>query len=33
MEETLHYLALQGWYDVDSAKVRNYLRVAFILIN
>ena len=32
MEETLHYLALQGWYDVDSAKVRNNLRVAFILI-
>ena len=29
MEETLCYLALQGWYDVDSAKVRNYLRVAF----
>jgi hypothetical protein len=32
MEETLCYLALQGWYDVDSAKVRNYLRVAFVLI-
>src|ERR1700737_3549651 len=32
MEETLHYLALQGWNDVDSAKVRNDLRVAFVLI-
>jgi hypothetical protein len=33
MEETLHCIALQGWYDVHSTKVRNYLRVAFALIN
>jgi hypothetical protein len=32
MEKILHYLALQGRYDIDSAKVRNYLRVAFVLI-
>jgi hypothetical protein len=25
MEETLSYLALQGWYDIDSAKVFNLL--------
>jgi hypothetical protein len=25
MEETLSYLALEGWYDVDSAKVFNQL--------
>jgi len=25
MEETLSYLALQGWYDIDSAKVFNFL--------
>jgi len=25
MEETLSYLALQGWYDVDSANVFNLL--------
>jgi len=25
MEETLSYLALQGWYDIDSAKVFNWL--------
>jgi len=25
MEETLSYLALQGWYDMDSAKVFNLL--------
>jgi hypothetical protein len=27
MEETLLYLALQGWYDIDSAKVFNLLSV------
>jgi hypothetical protein len=25
MEETLTYLALEGWYDVESAKVFNIL--------
>ena len=25
MEETLSYLALEGWYNVDSAKVFNLL--------
>jgi len=25
MEETLSYVALQGWYDIDSAKVFNLL--------
>jgi len=25
MEEILSYLALQGWYDIDSAKVFNLL--------
>jgi hypothetical protein len=25
MEETLSYLALEGWYDIDSAKVFNLL--------
>jgi hypothetical protein len=25
MEETLSYIALQGWYDIDSAKVFNLL--------
>jgi hypothetical protein len=25
MEETLTYLAFQGWYDIDSAKVSNQL--------
>ena len=25
MEVTLSYLALQGWYDIDSAKVFNLL--------
>jgi hypothetical protein len=24
MEETLSYLALQAWYDIDSAKVLTY---------
>jgi len=28
MEETLSYLALQGWYDIDSAKVFNLLSAA-----
>jgi len=28
MEETLLYLALQGWYDSDSAKVFNLLSAA-----
>jgi len=28
MEETLSYLALQGWYDIDSAKVFNRLSAA-----
>jgi len=28
MEETLPYLALQGWYDIDSAKVFNLLSAA-----
>ena len=28
MEETLSYLALQGWYDIDSAKVFNVLSAA-----
>jgi hypothetical protein len=32
IEETLCYLALQGWYEVDSGLVRNNLRVAFVLI-
>jgi hypothetical protein len=25
MEETLSYLALEGWYDIDRAKVFNLL--------
>jgi len=25
MEETVFHLALQGWYDIDSAKVFNLL--------
>jgi len=28
MEETLSYLALQGWYDIDLAKVYNLLSAA-----
>jgi len=28
MEETLSYLALQGWYDIDSVKVLNLLSAA-----
>src|SRR5258705_95465 len=28
MEETLSYLARQGWYDIDSAKVFNILSAA-----
>jgi len=28
MEETLSYLALQGWYDIDSSKVFNLLSAA-----
>jgi len=28
MEETLSFLALQGWYDIDSAKVFNLLSAA-----
>ena len=28
MEETLSYLALQGWYDIDSAKIFNLLSAA-----
>ena len=28
MEETLSYLALQGWYDIDSAKDFNLLSAA-----
>jgi len=28
MDETLSYLALQGWYDIDSAKVFNLLSAA-----
>jgi len=28
MEETLPYLALQGWYDIDSAKIVNLLSPA-----
>jgi hypothetical protein len=28
MEETQSYLALQGWYDIDSAKVFNLLSAA-----
>src|SRR5882757_2049747 len=28
MEEILSYLALQGWYDIDSAKVFNLLSAA-----
>jgi len=24
MEETLSYLALEGWYDIDSAKLSTY---------
>jgi len=28
MEETLSYLALQGWYDIDSVKVFNLLSAA-----
>jgi len=28
MEETLSYLALQGWYDIDSAKIVNLLSAA-----
>jgi len=28
MEETLSYLGLQGWYDIDSAKVFNLLSAA-----
>jgi len=28
MEETLSYLALQGWYDIDSANVFNLLSAA-----
>ena len=28
MEETLSYLALQGWYDIDSANVFNLLSTA-----
>jgi hypothetical protein len=28
MQETLSYLALQGWYDIDSAKVFNLLSAA-----
>jgi len=28
IEETLLYLALQGWYDIDSAKVFNRLSTA-----
>jgi len=28
MEETLSYLALRGWYDIDSAKVSNQLSAA-----
>jgi hypothetical protein len=28
MEETLSYLALQGWYEIDSAKVFNLLSAA-----
>jgi hypothetical protein len=28
MEETLSYLALQRWYDIDSAKVSNLLSAA-----
>jgi len=28
MEETLSYLALQGWHDIDSAKVFNILSAA-----
>jgi hypothetical protein len=28
MEETLSYLALQGWYNIDSAKVFNLLSAA-----
>jgi hypothetical protein len=28
MERTLSYLALHGWYDIDSAKVFNLLSAA-----
>src|SRR5258705_13475975 len=28
LEETLSYLALQGWYNIDSAKVFNLLSAA-----
>jgi hypothetical protein len=28
VEETLSYLGLQGWYDIDSAEVFNQLSAA-----
>ena len=28
MEETVSYVALEGWYDIDSANIFNLLSVA-----
>jgi hypothetical protein len=33
MEETLSYLALEGWYNIDSAKVFNLLSVLGVVLN